>query len=80
MELAQFAILVPIVIGVVQVIKTVGLPNRFAPLASLVLGIAGAVFLVGGALQVAILQGIIVGLTASGLYSGTKATFSSNNG
>lgn len=74
MELTQFAILVPVVIGIIEVVKLAGLPSRFAPLLSLVLGVLGATYLVGGDLAVTVLQGLIVGLSASGLYSGTKAT------
>ena len=75
--LVQFAILVPVVLGVVQVIKIVGLPIRFAPLLSLVLGVVGA-FLIGGvSVGLIILQGIMAGLSASGLWSSVKSTFSS---
>lgn len=65
---------VPIVIGVVSVFKGVGLPSKWAPIISLVLGL-GVSFLVGGPLLTVILAGLIVGLSASGLYSGSKATF-----
>ncbi len=69
----QFLVLVPLVLGVTEVIKGVGLSSRFAPLCSLVFGVAGA-FLIGGDSNSAIvLQGLIAGLTASGLWSGTKA-------
>ncbi len=73
---AGFLILVPVVLGVVQVIKMSGLPVRWAPLLSLILGIGGA-FLIGGATHSQeILQGIIVGLAACGLWSGASTTFS----
>jgi hypothetical protein len=67
--------LVPLIIGVVGVLKNSGLPTRFAPLVSLLLGIMG-VFLLPYDLSVGIqvLLGIGTGLSASGLYSGTKAT------
>lgn len=73
--LTKFAILVPVTIGVVQAVKMVGLPVRFAPLASLVVGIGGAYFLIGGDAQIVALQGVIAGLMASGLWSGTRTTF-----
>lgn len=67
--------LVPVIIGVIAVFKSAGLPKRFAPLASLLLGIGG-VFLLPYEVSVGvqILIGIGTGLSASGLYSGTKAT------
>ena len=70
----QFLILVPVVLGVTEVFKRVGMTSRFAPLLSLLLGIGGG-FLLGGFTTVAALQGIIAGLSACGLWSGVKASF-----
>lgn len=64
----------PLVLGLVAVIRQVGLPSRFAPLGSIILGI-GLVALTGIEWQAFIVQGIIVGLVASGLWSGSKALF-----
>lgn len=76
MEISNtFLVLVPVVIGLVQVAKTIGLPIRFSGLAAIVLGIGGA-FLLGGTLTETILSGIIVGLSAAGLYSATRSTLS----
>ncbi len=63
-----FLVLIPIVIGVVEAIKKLGLPSRFAPSLSIILGIA-AVYVAGnlvlsGAL---VIEGIVVGLSAAGL-------------
>jgi hypothetical protein len=67
--------LVPLIIGVIAVFKTAGLPSRLAPLLSLILGI-GSVFLLpySYGIGVQVLIGIGTGLSASGLYSGAKAT------
>jgi len=70
---SSFLILVPIIVGLVSAIKIVGLDSRFAPILALALGVLGASVLVGFSGS-AVLGGIIAGLTASGLYSGTKAT------
>lgn len=67
---------VPVVIGLVQVAKGVGLSGRFAPLLSIALGIGG-LLVVGLAWQVAVAQGIIVGLVSSGLFSGGRALLTS---
>lgn len=68
---------VPLIVGVVQVIKNVGLPSKYAPPVAIVLGI-GASFLIGqsGAIETVdwnyadyVLAGIISGLGSVGLYS-----------
>lgn len=72
----QFLLLVPLVLGVVQAIKTgAGLDSRWAPIMSIVLGVIGAMVM-GGVNPTAALQGVIAGLSASGLWSGSKATLS----
>jgi len=66
--------IVPVITGLVQVTKGLGVTSKYAPLASIFLGI-GLVALTGVTWQVFIVQGIIAGLAASGLFSGAKATF-----
>ena len=66
--------IVPVILGLVQVAKQVGLPSKFAPLVSIALGV-GLVALTGASWQADIVQGIIAGLAASGLWSSSKATF-----
>jgi hypothetical protein len=56
----------------VEVVKRLGLPSKFAPLVSVVLGLVLA-FLVYPDPTQAILIGVAFGLSASGLYSGGKA-------
>lgn len=68
-----FGLLIPIIIGIVQAIKKVGLDTRYAPILSVVLGIAGAYFFIGTDSS-SIILGIVAGLTSCGLWSGTKAT------
>ena len=65
--------IVPVIIGLVQVAKTVGLPSNYAPFASIVFGMV-LVALTGLTWQGIVIQGIIAGLAASGLFSGTKTT------
>ena len=65
--------IVPIVIGLVWMAKATGLPKRLAPALSLALGIGMTALLVPDPLTV-IVQGTFIAATASGLYSGTKAT------
>lgn len=68
-------VLIPLIIGLVELLKGVGLPKRYLPVASLIFGIAVGVFYVyPDDLKGGILVGIMLGLSASGLYSGTKNT------
>lgn len=64
--------LVPVTIGLVEVVKVTGLPDRFAPISSILIGVALGILVLPTLID-AILGGVIVGLSASGLYSGTRA-------
>ncbi|WFD11563.1 hypothetical protein [Tepidibacter hydrothermalis] len=67
-------IILSLIVGITQVIKTAGVPKRFAPLVSLVTGIVLCVFYESSVgMKKSILDGIIAGLTASGLFSGYKS-------
>ncbi len=67
--------LVPVVTGMVQLLKMSGLPKKYTPISSLMLGIlSGYYYLAPDDPPKAIFMGIIVGLSAVGLYSGTKNT------
>lgn len=68
-----FLVLVPVVIGLVSVVKAIGMDARFAPLLAVVFGVFGAFVLAGVSGGTAI-GGIVAGLSASGLYSGTRTT------
>lgn len=65
----QFALLIPVIVGLVEVSKGLGVSNRYMPIVALVLGL-GATWIIG---DFNIIQGIVVGLSASGLYAGTKS-------
>lgn len=67
--------LVPVVTGMVQLLKMSGLPRKYLPISSLILGIfSGYYYLAPDDPPRAVFLGIIVGLSAVGLYSGTKNT------
>lgn len=71
-----YIILVPIVIGMVQVFRKLGLSSRFAPLFAVISGIVGALTVAPSIDGAVVLQGIMVGLSAAGLFSGVKTTVS----
>jgi len=66
---------VAITIGLVEVVKKLGIPTRWCALISIAIGIVLA-YIGGGFIfnPEMIIGGIVIGLTASGFYSGAKAT------
>lgn len=65
-------ILVPILIGVLEVIKRTELfSSKFIPVVSLVLGVLLGIVFSGFNVKDGIVAGLFIGLSAVGLYSGT---------
>lgn len=73
MDLLTNVALVPVIIGVVQALRIVGLATRFAPIVAILLGIMG-VLAFDGFSSMNIFIGVVTGLSAAGLYSSTKTT------
>lgn len=74
MEYTSVAI-VPLLIGVLEVFKKLGLNHKYIPMFSLILGIGIGLALFGGGDAIeGIIEGIFIGLSAVGLYSGTRNT------
>lgn len=74
MEYAGIAI-IPLLVGLLEVFKKVGLREKYVPVFSLILGVGTGIGLFSdGDLKVGVIQGIYIGLSAVGLYSGTKNT------
>jgi L-cystine uptake protein TcyP (sodium:dicarboxylate symporter family) len=75
MDLSAYGItLTAVIVGIVEVLKKLGMPTKWCPLASLVLGIIAGIVYSGAALREGILIGIAMGLSSCGLYSGVKNT------
>ncbi len=67
--------IIPLIIGVTELVKKLGLPDKFAALLSAVLGVLiGLVYVAPENPLEGILVGLSMGLAASGLYSGVKNT------
>jgi hypothetical protein len=67
------AIVVPLILGLVEVAKQLGLPARFAPALALALGVvAGVLYVSPGDPVEGVLVGLVMGLAAVGLWSGPK--------
>lgn len=66
----------PLVVGIVEVLKRAGLPHKYAGLVGLALGVGGGIAygaLAGLTPLEALPQGLLVGLAASGAWSTTKS-------
>lgn len=74
MEIITDAGIIAVVIGLVQVVKTLGLSTRYAPLLSVILGVVGAFLLTDAQVGLTIFHGLILGLSACGLWSSTRST------
>ena len=70
----DLTIAVPVIVAIVSAAKTAGLPSKIAALLSILLGVVGFYFIGSADLAANVFSGIVAGLTASGLYSGAKAT------
>ncbi|MED2039294.1 holin [Bacillus wiedmannii] len=70
--MVSLAVMIGIVVGLSQIVKTIGLQIKYVPLLNLTLGIVLGVLFLGGDIKTNVFQGIIMGLSASGLFDHTK--------
>lgn len=70
--MVSLAVMIGIVVGHSQIVKTIGLPTKYIPLLNLTLGIVLGVLFFDGDIKTNVFQGIIIGLSASGLFDHTK--------
>lgn len=64
--------LVPMIVGVSEIAKSVGLSTKYIPILNFLLGIIMGVFIFDVSIQLKILYGLGLGLSASGLWSSGK--------
>ncbi|MBG9538607.1 holin [Bacillus thuringiensis] len=70
--MVSLAVMIGIVVGLSQIVKTIGLQTKYVPLLNLTLGIVLGVLFLDGDIKTNVFQGIIIGLSASGLFDHTK--------
>ncbi|HDR7529956.1 holin [Bacillus cereus] len=70
--MVSLAVMIGIVVGLSQIVKTIGLQTKYVPLLNLTLGIVLGVLFLDGDTKTNVFQGIIIGLSASGLFDHTK--------
>ncbi|OWZ84691.1 hypothetical protein [Natranaerobius trueperi] len=76
---AYDVVLIPFVMGLIQVLKKLGMPKKLSPIVALVIGnVMGFVYLAPGEPEKAIIWGTSIGLASIGVYSGTKNTVEMN--
>ena len=69
-------VIIPIIMSIVELVKGLGMPRKFAAVVAVVAGaLLGVFFVEPQCIRTGLFKGIVYGLTASGLYSGTKNTF-----
>lgn len=77
LDFSQYAgvALIPLVIGISEIFKRIGMNEKFIPLLNLLLGLVGGIAVLSpDDLKAGIIQGLFIGLSASGLYSGVRNT------
>ncbi|EMK2597428.1 holin [Bacillus cereus] len=70
--MVSLAVMIGIVVGLSQIVKTIRLQTKYIPLLNLTLGIMLGVLFLDGDIKTNVFQGIIIGLSASGLFDHTK--------
>jgi len=72
--MVETVVVVAALVGLVEAFKrALLLPSNVVPLVSISFGIIAMFFLSEGDVALRVFEGIVSGLTASGLYSGTRA-------
>ena len=64
----------PLTLGLVEAFKRAGISKRYLPLIAIIIGLILSFFLHEGYSTSALVEGLVSALTASGIYSGVKAT------
>lgn len=68
-------VIIPLILGIVELFKRAGVNKKVLPFIALFIGIAvGVVYVADFDVKQGILIGAMLGLSASGLYSGAKNT------
>lgn len=67
--------LVPLLIGILEAIKKLGVNPKYVPIISMIIGVSAGIIMFGQEDVVAgVILGLAISLSAVGLYSGTKNT------
>lgn len=72
--LTQAGVLVPVVIALAKVAKTLSFPTKFIPILDMAIGMLGSYLFIETELKFQMLIGVVAGLIACGTYSTVKNT------
>ncbi|MBS4209453.1 hypothetical protein [Bacillus sp. FJAT-50079] len=73
-------VLIPLIMGIVEMFKKAGVNKKYLPFIALAIGIIiGVVYVAAMDWKQGVLVGMMLGLSASGLYSGAKSTMKSDD-
>lgn len=70
----KVALLIPVLMGMLQIMKTVGFPVKYIPLLALLFGLVCGLILQPTDYISAIITGATIGFSAVGIHSGIKNT------
>lgn len=65
-------ILIPIVMGILEVVKKANINEKFIPVLAIILGLIFGILFDDVGMREGIIQGLYIGLSSVGLYSGYK--------
>lgn len=60
------------IVGIVDLLKELGFPKKYAPVVAIVLGVLTGIFLVDHDFVKGLIDGLSLGLSAVGVHSGVK--------
>ena len=66
-------ILIPIITGLVQIVKQLNIASRWIPVVAIAFGILGGIFFVDAVMAWRVLWGIVFALASMGLWSGVRS-------
>lgn len=66
--------IIPILMGLAELLKQQGLNSKLIPIINLILGICFGIMIHSESIATGIVTGVVMSLTAMGVYSGTKSS------
>ncbi len=68
----ELGVVIAVLVGVGQVVKKIGMPEKYIPLMNLGLGVVSGLTMIDGTVPEQVIVGAMIGLSASGLYDQSK--------
>lgn len=68
----EVGVVISVLVGVGQMVKKIGMAEKYIPLMNLGLGIVSGLTMIDGTVPEQVIMGAMIGLSASGLYDQSK--------